>query len=297
MRGVAKLSERDRERLSLFIDEMVAWRTKKGWSQADLATEAAYSKSLIAQVEIYERTPSEPLAKALDRAFDLPETFQRLYRKIRRGAFPAAFGEFAEYEEKAAELFIFEHSNIPGQFQTEAYARASLEHHVNVTSEEVAERLSARLARQPVVTRKKPAPPVLWTVLDEQALDREVGGPEVMADQLGRLAEAAVLPNVTIQILPKRFGGHTGLNGTVYIAERTGYASTLYTEDFLDGRVGDDPAAVAEAMLRWRYLASVSLSADASLELILEKQKRWTALAAHGAKALTAVPAALDASK
>jgi transcriptional regulator with XRE-family HTH domain len=293
---MAKLSERDRERLSLFVDEMIAQRTARGWSQADLANAASYSKSLIAQVEIYDRAPTEQLARALDRAYGMPDTFLRLYRKI-RGGFPAAFGEFAEYEAKAKTLLIFEHSYIPGQLQTEAYAQAVLEHHPNVTPDEVAERVEARTKRRAVVTRKEPAPPMLWVLIGEQVLDQEIGGPAVMADQLAQLAEAAVLPNVTIQVIPRSFGAHPGMQGTFYVAEFTGRASIVFTEDILSGKISDDPAAVAEATLTWRYLASVALPVGASLELIQEKQKRWTAETTRGARALTAVPTAEDASK
>jgi len=148
-----------------------------------------------------------------------------------------------------------------------------------------------------VVTRKKPAPPHLWVVLDEHVLDREVGGPSVMTDQLALLASATTLQNVTIQVIPQRSGAHTGLQGTFYVAELNSGASALFTEDILDGKISDDPDAVAEATFRWRYLASMSLPVDASLELIQEKQQRWIAQAPRGVKALTAVPAAQDASK
>src|SRR6185437_7179831 len=39
------LSERDRERLSLFVDEMRAMRAERGWSRAELAAQAQYSES------------------------------------------------------------------------------------------------------------------------------------------------------------------------------------------------------------------------------------------------------------
>jgi hypothetical protein len=66
------LSERDRERLSLFVDEMRAMREQRGWSRAELATHAQYSESLIAMVEDYDRGVTQSLGKALDRAFGTP---------------------------------------------------------------------------------------------------------------------------------------------------------------------------------------------------------------------------------
>ena len=54
---------------------------------------------------------------------------------------------------------------------------------------------------------------MLWAVLDEAALRRLVGGPEVMREQLTRLREVATLPNVTLQIVPFAAGGHAGMDG------------------------------------------------------------------------------------
>ncbi len=130
---MAVLSERDRETLSLFVDEMRAMREQRGWSQAELAENARYSESLIAMVETYRRAPTEALAKALDGAFGSPDTFARLQRKVRTVSFPAAFRPFAEHEAKATALRWFEHSLVPGLLQTEDYARAVLSTRPNST--------------------------------------------------------------------------------------------------------------------------------------------------------------------
>ena len=54
-------------------------------------------------------------------------------------------------------------------------------------------------------------------MLDEAVLRREVGGPEVMASQLRRLREAAVLPQVRLQVLPFAAGAHIGVTGPFVI--------------------------------------------------------------------------------
>ena len=59
----------------------------------------------------------------------------------------------------------------------------------------------------------------LWVVLDEAVLSRPVGGDEVMRAQLVRLLEAAVLPNVTLQVLPFSAGAHAGMDGTFAILD------------------------------------------------------------------------------
>jgi len=44
------------------------------------------------------------------------------------------------------------------------------------------------MARQVILDREEPAPPMLWVLLDENVLTREVGGPKIMHDQLAHLA-------------------------------------------------------------------------------------------------------------
>jgi Helix-turn-helix domain len=52
------LSEADREKVSLFVDEMRAQREQRGWSREELARRVNYSVSLIAMVETYQRGPT-----------------------------------------------------------------------------------------------------------------------------------------------------------------------------------------------------------------------------------------------
>ncbi len=187
---MAGLSEGDREKVSLFVDEMRAMREQRGWSRADLGREVNYSESLIAMVETYQRAPTLALAKALDRAFETPGfaegtgddpgtpgTFVRLWHKLRTVSFPASFRSFVEHEEKAAEFRTYQHSLVPGLLQTEDYARATLSRQPIATDERVAELLAARITRQAVLTRKDPSPPLVWALLDEGLLIAQSAAP------------------------------------------------------------------------------------------------------------------------
>ena len=60
-------------------------------------------------------------------------------------------------------------------------------------------------------------PPRVWFVIDEAALRRPIGGRQVMRAQLKHLLEAATLPNVTIQVVPFRRGGHAAAGGSFTI--------------------------------------------------------------------------------
>ena len=90
---------------------------------------------------------------------------------------------------------------MTGLLQTEAYARALISVQPDITQETVSARVAARAERQKRVMVRR-IPPSARFVIDELSLYREVGSPEVMASQLRRLLEVAVMPRVTVQVLP-----------------------------------------------------------------------------------------------
>lgn len=136
---------------------------------------------------------AEPGSSLLAQARDLRED----------GWWQRVGGEYATYiayESEAVELKNYEPTLVPGLLQTERYARA-----VNIIGREVDpdtvnQRVATRMTRQEVLHRQ-PTPLRLHAVLSEAALRTEVGGPEVLRDQLTHLVTLSELPNVTIQVL------------------------------------------------------------------------------------------------
>jgi hypothetical protein len=57
-----------------------------------------------------------------------------------------------------------------------------------------------------------------------------MGGPAVMRDQIRYLADAADLPNVTVQVIPLSTGGNPGLGGPFSILEFEDDAPVVYVE-------------------------------------------------------------------
>ncbi|MFR9727491.1 helix-turn-helix domain-containing protein [Streptomyces sp. MS19] len=92
---------------------------------------------------------------------------------------------------------------LPDLLQTPAYAAALLRGHTPAADEgTVARSLDVLARRQAVLDRREPRPPVLWALIEESALRRRVGGPEVMYRQLAHLRALAARPGVTIQVTP-----------------------------------------------------------------------------------------------
>jgi transcriptional regulator with XRE-family HTH domain len=126
------------------------------------------------------------------------------------------FEAYLGLEGAASVIRTFELQFVHGLFQTEAYARAvTLLGDRTAPAEEIDRRVGLRLKRQDLLTG--PEPPQVWSVVDEAALRRPVGGRAVMRSQLKRLTEVAELPHVTIQVVPFGRGGHAAASGSFTI--------------------------------------------------------------------------------
>jgi DNA-binding XRE family transcriptional regulator len=125
---------------------------------------------------------------------------------------PQWFRAYVDLEAAATLIRTYEAQYVPGLLQTPDYMRAVIGGaYLGAAPEEVERRVTLRLGRQQLLTRENA--PRLWAVVDEAALRRPVGGPEVMRAQLERLIDATRLPNVTLQILPLGAGAHPAMVG------------------------------------------------------------------------------------
>ncbi len=129
---------------------------------------------------------------------------------------PDWFGVYVGLEEATSQLRVYELQFIPGLLQTAGYARAVVARgQPSASAAEIDRRVHLRAARQELLT--KPGAPRLWAVVDEAALRRPIGGPAVMRDQLAALITATARPNVTLQVMPFRSGGHAAEGGAFTI--------------------------------------------------------------------------------
>jgi hypothetical protein len=134
------------------------------------------------------------------------------------------------------------------------------------------ERVEARLTRQEQLTKEPP--PYFWSVVDESALRRVVGGTEVMRNQLSRMAELAALPNVTVQVVPFSLGAYSGLKNAFTLLQFTSPQSPVV---FVESTAGDlyleregDLARHEESL---QNLRADALGSDSSVRLIKEAEK------------------------
>jgi hypothetical protein len=160
---------------------------------------------------------------------------------------------------------------VPGLLQTREYASAVLRAlQPDLDAEQFQRWVDLRIRRQSLLYRA--GAPALWALLDEAVLRRPVGGPDVMAGQLRRLAEAAEGPNVTLQVVPFTAGEHAGMDGgfTIFAFSRSADADVVH----LDISSGDLYLEKPEQIRRYNQvfdqLRAAALEPEASLALLVE---------------------------
>lgn len=176
-------------------------------------------------------------------------------------------GPYVALEDAADRIRAWSPQIIHGLLQTPDYAREIISIGRG-SPEDIERRLQARMLRQAVLSR--PDHPHLHLILDEAALERPIGGREVMRAQLRKLSMEAERPNITIQILPKATGTHPGLDGGMIVLEfaeptspDVGYCEGIFGATILEG-----PRAVAGCNVVFERLSKAALSPQESVALI-----------------------------
>jgi len=164
---------------------------------------------------------------------------------------PNWFQSYLGLESAAALIRTYEVQFVPGLLQTHDYARAViLLGYGGASRDELERRTTLRLDRQQVLNR--PDAPQLWAVIDEAALRRPIGGPEVMRDQIKALITATQQPNIRLQVVPFHVGGHAAAGGAFTILRFPDrelpdvvYVEQLTSALYLDKREDVDQYAAA----------------------------------------------------
>lgn len=132
-------------------------------------------------------------------------------------ALTAQYLEYISFEAKASSIQDYEASMVPGLLQTFDYARA-MATAWDASPEDAERQAQIRVERQQRL-RDEASSLSLWAIVDESAIRRPVGGPDVMAEQLVHLEAMSKLPNVTLQLIGTEVGAHVGMVGSFSILD------------------------------------------------------------------------------
>lgn len=214
-----------RRRLALTLREL---RDRNGLTATEAGRRVDHDASWLSRIEGAEVRPHPNDVRALLTLYGISgieaEAVIDVARQAKQRGWWQQYGDvlpdwFANYvgmESEASVLRIYECQMVHGLLQTEEYARAAFRGApVPMRDDEVERQVALRMERQAILGSEEQ--PTLRVILDEGAVRRVVGGPEVLRTQIMRLVDDSDRSRIQIQLLP--FGAGTGFDGSFAIMD------------------------------------------------------------------------------
>ncbi|MCP2166094.1 helix-turn-helix domain-containing protein [Goodfellowiella coeruleoviolacea] len=186
------------------------------------------------------------------------------------------FQQFVGYESAASTLRVYENERVPGLLRTEDYQRALLRSEVPRWAEEDVDRqVDLHRERQRLLDGDDAVR--LLAIVNEAALRRVVGTPEVMREQLTWLASLARHDHIVVRVLPFGAGAHPAMSTAFSLldfADRDG-ESFVYVEHLSGALFLESADDVARYRSAFDELTANALSRTRSTALIKDIVKSW----------------------
>lgn len=181
---------------------------------------------------------------------------------------PPWFEAFIGLESAASIVRTYEVQFVPGLLQCPEYVDAVLSSNRSQSAADHKRRMELRQRRQAALERDDA--PILWVVLDEAALRRPIGGPEVMKAQIAYLIEQAERPNITIQLLPYSVGAHAAEGGafTLLRFAEADLPDVVYLEHLTGAQYIERPEDVEQYARAMDRISVDALHPEATLEAL-----------------------------
>ncbi len=255
-------------------------REAKGISQGELAKGIPCSRPQITRIEAGLRVPQRNFVTACDQILgtggELLEIWEEIdwYVPVEH---PDWFQRYTRLEARATMVQEFDGSWISGLLQTERYMRALfLPRHAETESAVIEQRIAARIDRQRRITEADA--PLFLIVLGEATLRQEVGGPEVMYEQLQHLLDLGRRPNVVVQVAPYSLGARLRFETFTTLVSSPDGRRRVYSESADRGHFIEDPQEVRRFERAFELLRAEVLSARESEVLIRSVMRGFLAM-------------------
>ncbi len=205
--------------------------------------------------------PERERLLALRREQDTPGWFQQHGTRL-----PKQLLTLIDHENKAVTISDFQPMVVPGLLQTAEYARALIRETGIVPPGEIDDRVAARLARQSLFSRERPARFSYY--LHEYALRLPVGGPVVLAQQLEHLLRMSGRSYLSLRVVPAALGGHAGIAGPFMLMEFAEFKPVAYLDSQTACLFLERPEEIAAYRGILAALAKTALGEGESQQLI-----------------------------
>lgn len=256
------------------------FRDVRGWTQENLASRAhggaGVKPQYIGAIENGRARCTEKFAAEMDELLDARGELLALWHDLAMdSAFPAWF-DWVAVEGDAIILTSYSLSVVHGLLQVPAYAEAILHGDKDA--------VTARLSRQAIFRRSDPPPPDVSFLLDAVVLDRPVGNPDVMIEQLDHLA-SRIEEGMQIQIVSSD-GTHLGNTHSFTIATLEDMQQVAYVETVARGFTMAEPADLVAFGRALRQVQGLALPVAQSLDEIRRKATTWKQARSSGERPL-----------
>ncbi|SBT68213.1 hypothetical protein GA0070622_5309 [Micromonospora sediminicola] len=247
-----------------------------------MAASGETADSLAAQIGVDPKTAAKwanpgriPQTRHRNRVAELlGREAEHLWPDVLKRREPAWFRRWVDVEREAVALRAFQLAWVPGLLQTEEYARATLAWEA-LTPAEVEELVSARIARQAVLSKERG--PLFVAVMDQAVLERPItADPAVMGAQLAHLVRWAELPSVELHIVPGETRAYPGLNGPFTIADLPDGARVAHVDSQARAQIVEQASELATLERRWERIRSEALPRGRSMDFLREAARSWT---------------------
>jgi transcriptional regulator with XRE-family HTH domain len=254
--------------------ELRRLREAAGRSREDAATELECGVSKISKIETGKATLRPAEVRALLDLYNVTDRdavlgLAQYARRRSTVRVPDWAKTFVGMEADAAEIRTYEAELVPGLLQTEDYARVVTQAADPTRDPREVERLVAsRIERQQRL--HSPGAPLIWAILNEAVIRRQVGDTETIGRQLLHLVERNTDPNIKIQVLPFTAGAHPAM-GSSFVHLRLADppdGEIIYLEDMASADYLGRPAQIASYLAAFGMLAQMALSPTQSSLLI-----------------------------
>ncbi|MEU4804679.1 helix-turn-helix transcriptional regulator [Actinosynnema sp. NPDC023587] len=200
------------------------------------------------------------------------EAHRRRPRSKLGGAIAPWLRRIFNVEATALEALYYSFELVPAALQTERYTRAIMIGG-GVVGEALEKNLELRGRRRALLTDREP-PLRLWAVLAEPLLRANIGGPEVMREQLGHILEMSELAHVDVQVMPQGAGAHALTGTTLTLFRLPDKLPSLVSVDTPFGDDFVDRPEHVERTSRWfDHTRAKALGVEESRELLTRIEK------------------------
>ncbi|WP_328378209.1 helix-turn-helix domain-containing protein [Streptomyces sp. NBC_01020] len=184
-----------------------------------------------------------------------------------RGILSPGFLDLAELEHRATYIRSIQMLNIPGVFQTEAYARDLIRSGVtDLPTAELNARVEHRVRRRDIFDRPTPTP--FEAFIHEAALRMRYSDTGTMRDQLGFLRTVSTWPSVTIRVIPFTEQITGSVHSMLYAGASIAALDTVQIDSAFDAGFLDAEAQLARYRELLGSVESISLSPKKSAQFI-----------------------------